>query len=192
MTIDNEVFMKRMEAVDYKIRGYARFFSYKSQILEEDDLYQQGLLKLYERFCIEPGFIDNTDSYIWCYAAWMMKNYLFHEFNLYVKHVTDLEPEKCDTPFLRSYIPHPEPEAVRSEVRSIAEQMPHPYRTIFDAIVQGYEPEEIAEKLGISKSALKWRKHTMLEKLGKAYHVPAVERVKIIREMYEYPSVKGA
>ncbi len=79
MQANNEEFMQRMNAVDSKTRAYARFFDFKAQILEPEYLYQQAMLKLYERFCIEPDFLNNTNSYIWCYAAWMMKNYLNHE-----------------------------------------------------------------------------------------------------------------
>ena len=157
MQANNERFMQRMNAVDSKIRAYARFFAFKAPFLEAEDLYQEAMLKLYERFCIELAFLNNTNSYIWCYAAWMMKNALTKENNLYVKRVVGLENENGDVQhcYVTGHIPRPEVEAIRSEVRGIANQMPEQYRTIFDATVQGYELDEIGDMLHITKSALK-------------------------------------
>lgn len=178
----NTQFTERMKRVDFKIRGYARFFAFIAPHVEEDDLYQEAMLKLYERYCQEPTFLENNDSYIWCYASWMMKNYLNHERNMYVKHVADLEPEYCDVPYLQAYFPRPEPEAVRSEVRDIASQMPEQYRAIYAGIVEGYAMPEIADMLGLGKYALAQRKHNMVEALGKAWRSPQKEREHIIRE----------
>jgi RNA polymerase sigma factor (sigma-70 family) len=186
---NNQEFMERMNAVDSKIRAYARFFAFKAQFLEEDDLYQEAMLKLYERFCIEPDFLDNTNSYIWCYAAWMMKNALNHEKNMYVKHVVDLlETDKGDIQ-LAGHYPRPEREAIRSEVRDIAKQMPEPYQTIYNATIQGYEPQELADMFSISSGALNWRKRNMIEILKQAWHTPIRDRENIIRRMDDWPSV---
>jgi len=180
----NTQFTDRMKRVDFKIRGYARFFAFIAPHVEEDDLYQEAMLKLYERYCQEPTFLENNDSYLWCYASWMMKNYLNHERNMYVKHVTDLEPEYCVVPYLQAYFPRPEPEAVRSEVREIASQMPYEYRTIYDGIVQGYEMWEIGDKLHLRKDALSHRKRKMIDTISKAWRVPQSERKLVLREMY--------
>jgi len=191
MKVNNEQFMERMNAVDSKIRAYARFFSFKAQILEEDDLYQEAMLKLYERYCVEPEFLDNTNSYIWCYAAWMMKNALNHENNLYAKRVVGLETEKGDIQrsYPKGHYPSPEGEVVRTQVREIACQMPEQYRTIFNAIIQGFEPDEIAEMLGITKWKLKWRKAVMIDTMNQAWRTPNRDRESIIRRMDKWPSV---
>jgi RNA polymerase sigma factor (sigma-70 family) len=189
MSVDNELFMQRISEVDYKIRAYARFFSFKSQILEEDDLYQEAMLKLLERYHAEPDFLNSTNSYIYVYAAWMMKNALNHEKNLYVKHIVDLaETEKGDIQ-LSGHYPRPEDEAIRSEVHSIANQMPIPYQTIYHGTIQGFEPQELACMFGISSGALKWRKRNMVGILKQAWHTPKCDRESIIRRMDEWPSV---
>jgi DNA-directed RNA polymerase specialized sigma24 family protein len=186
---NNQEFMERMKAVDHKIRAYARFFAFKAQFLEEDDLYQEAMLKLYERFCLEPDFINNNNSYIWCYAAWMMKNALTHEKNMYVKHIVDLaETEKGDIQ-LSGHYPSPEGEAIRSEVHSIANQMPMQYQTIYNGTIQGFEPQELACVFGISSSALNCRKRNMIEILTQAWHTPIKDRQEIIRRMNLWPSV---
>ena len=150
------------------------------------------MLKLYERFSVEPEFLNNNNSYIWCYAAWMMKNALNHENNMYVKHITDLEPEYCEIPYLTGYFPRPEPEAVRSEVRDMACQMPEQYQTLYAGIVQGYEMQEIGQMLGIGKFAITRRKHIMVETLGKAWRASHDERKQLIQEMAGYRHTEPA
>jgi hypothetical protein len=95
---NNQEFMERMNAVDSKIRAYARFFAFKAQFLDEDDLYQEAMLKSLEHSHAEPGFLNNINSNISMEAAWMLQNAILHERNLYVKQIVDLaENEKGDT-----------------------------------------------------------------------------------------------
>jgi RNA polymerase sigma factor (sigma-70 family) len=188
----NQQFMDRMNVVDHKIRAYARFFAFKAQFLEEDDLYQEAYLKLLERYHAEPDFLNSTDSYIYVYAAWMMKNLLNHENNMYVKHIVDIpETDKGDQQYSypKGDYPPPESEAIRAEVHGIACQMPAVYRIIYDATVQGYEPEEIADLLGISKCRLNWRKSAMIDILNHAWSTPLKDREHVIRRMDKWPSV---
>ena len=194
MKTNNDLFMERMEEVDGKIRAYSLFFALRAPYTEEDDLYQEAMLKLYERFSKEPEFLNSTNSYIYIYAAWMMKNYLNRERNMYVKRVVDLDTKDDEVQhrYLTGHYPRPESEAVRSEVRSIAEKMPNQYRTIFDATVQGYELQEIADYLGITKSTIKWRKRCMIRRLRKAWRTPISARENVIQKMHDLPSLKRA
>jgi hypothetical protein len=73
METNNEQFMDRIKEVESKIRAYARFFAFKSTLLDEDDLYQTAMLKLLERYYVDPGFLNSNNSYIACFASWMMK-----------------------------------------------------------------------------------------------------------------------
>jgi len=191
MTPNNDLFVKCLDRVEPKIRRYARFFAFIAPHMEEDDLYQEAMLKLYERYQNEPEFMDKNDSYITCYSAWMMKNYLNHERNMYVKRVTDLETEQAEDQFTypSGHFPRPEREAIRSEVHAIAEKMPDQYQVIFNATCEGYEEKEVAEMLGISKGALHFRKQSMVKTLKEAWRTPVREREEIIRCMYERRSV---
>jgi RNA polymerase sigma factor (sigma-70 family) len=191
MTPNNDLFVECLDRVEHKIRAYARFFAFIAPHVEEDDLFQEAMLKLLERYHAEPEFLSHNDSYISCYAAWMMKNYLNRERNMYVKRVADLENDKGEVLYTypSSHFPRPESEAVRSEVHTIAEQMPEQYQVIYKATLQGYDEQEVADMLGISKCALHWRKHTMMETLKKAWRTPVGEREYIIHCMYEWPSV---
>ena len=73
MSVDNNKFMERIQQIDDKLRSYSRYFAYKAGFLEPDDLYQEALLKLYQRYTSEPDFFSYTNSYLWCYGVWMMK-----------------------------------------------------------------------------------------------------------------------
>jgi RNA polymerase sigma factor (sigma-70 family) len=187
----NDLFIERLERVNSKIKAYARFFAFIAPHVEEDDLYQEAMLKLYERYHNEPEFLDNNDSYITCYSAWMMKNYLNHERNMYVKHVTDLETEKGEERFTlpSGHFPKPESHAIRSEVHAIAEGMPNQYRVIFDATAQGFNEQEVADMLGLTKTALHWRKQHMVRTLKEAWRTVAAEREQVILRMHDWPSV---
>ena len=189
----NDLFIERLERINSKIKAYAHYFSSFDPIVDEDDLFQEVMVKLLERYHNEPEFLDNNDSYITCYAAWMMKNYVNHERNMYVKHVTDLETEEGEERFTlpSGHFPKPESQAVRSEVHAIAEGMPNQYRVIFDAITQGYGEQEVADILGISKGALHFRKHNMVETLKEAWRTPIGEREQVIRRMFEWPWAYG-
>ena len=192
MKTNNDLFMERMEEVDGKIRAYSLFFALRAPYTEEDDLYQEAMLKLYERFSKEPEFLNSTNSYIYIYAAWMMKNYLNRERNMYVKRVVDLDTKDDEVQhrYLTGHYPRPESEAVRSEVRSIAEKMPNHYKIIYNGTVQGYKLQEIADFLNIPKTTLKWRKRVMLGRLQKAWRTPISTRANVMREMHELTSMK--
>ena len=77
--------MEYMNALDNKIRAYARFIGFNPQYLEAKDKYLEAMLQLYEHCFIEPDFLNNVDSYNWCYAASMMKNDFNHKNNMYAK-----------------------------------------------------------------------------------------------------------
>ena len=185
MTTKQDLFMERMKEIDSKIRAYARFFAFKAQnILEADDLVQTAYLSLFERFTKEPEFIGQNNSYISCYAAWMMKNALNHESALYSRRVTDLNPEFSEVPYLQASLPRPEPEAVRSEVRDIASQLPEEYQAVYTRLVEGYDLEEIGDVLGISKFKASRVKQEMIHAISLAYQLPRDRRQLMIRELY--------
>ena len=183
MQTDNERFMERISAVESKIRAYARFFAFRATFLDEDDLFQIAMLELLERYHKDPQFLSQNNSYIWCYASWMMKNALNHERALYANKIVDLEPEMCDTPLPIGYFPRPESETIKSEVRDLVREMPEQYRTIYDSLIEGFDSQEIGEMLGIGKWAYERRKKILIDKLGKAWRAPKSEREHIIREM---------
>ena len=189
MSVDNDKFMERIKQIDGKLRSYSRLLAYRSGFMEADDLYQEALLKLYERYVSEPDFFSNNNSYLWCYGIWMMKNAVNHERYIWINKVTNLETERGERPRLTNHFPNPENEVIREEVRDIARQMPKQCQIIFNGTIQGYEPQELAYIFGISSGALKWRKRNMIGILKQAWHTPIKDRERIIRQMDRWPSV---
>jgi DNA-directed RNA polymerase specialized sigma24 family protein len=142
------------------------------------------MLKLYERYNADPSLLEQNNSYLACFASWMMKNALNHESALYAKRVTDLNPEFCEVPYLQAFFPRPEPEAVRSEVRDIAGQLPEEHQAVYTRLVEGYDLEEIGEALGISKFKASRVKQEMIHAISLAYQLPRDRRQLMIRELY--------
>jgi RNA polymerase sigma factor (sigma-70 family) len=183
MSVNNEMFVERIQQIDGKLRSYSRYFAFLAGFLEADDLYQEALLKLYERYVSEPDFLSNNNSYLWCFGVWMMKNAVNHERYVWVNKISEIEGEDGERPRLTNHFPRPENVAIRDEVRAIASEMPEHYQSLYRAIAEGYQMQEIAPMFGVSKWTLTQRKRTMVDRLGKAWRVPPNEREQFIRDM---------
>ena len=168
-------FMQTLERIDRKLRFYAQHLSWVSKIVEADDLFQEGTLKLLERSRIEPEFLDQNDSYVLCYAVWMMKNYTNHLRSLFYKKVADqddLDHENPEFHYRVNHAPSPEKETMRLEIHQLAEGMPTMYQTLFREICDGFSPEEITQESHISRGTYFWRRERMISVLKKAYVAP--------------------
>jgi hypothetical protein len=181
--IDCDKFMARFASIEARVKADARFFAFVEPRVTEDDLLQQSLLKLLEQCNVKPEFLEQNDSYLRCFCSWAMKNFLTRETNLYHRRISDQNGEECEFQF-SGHIPRAESELVRSEIRDLVNEMPIEYRTIYTAIAQGYEPEEIADMLGIGIYTIARRKSHLIRMARWAYEVPKNKREHIIREMY--------
>lgn len=191
--MNEQPFMEMLERVSPKIHRFAGYLASKSDHLTPGDCYQEAVLKMWERYLDEPDFLSHSDTYFTTFTAWAMKNLVNRERNMWSKRIACLETEDGEQySHLTGHYPRPEREAVRSEVRSIAEKMPNQYKIIYNGTVQGYKLQEIADFLNIPKTTLKWRKRVMLGRLQKAWRTPIGARGNVIREMHELPSVKRA
>jgi len=182
----DNLFMETLERINSKLKFYCQHLSWCSKIVEEDDCYQEAVLKMLERSRIDPEYLNQNDSYITWYGIWMVKNYINHQRNLFYKKITeedDLDLGEPDFHLRVNHAPKPENETVKLEVHLLAEGMPDGYKCIFENIVEGYSSEEIMKKMKIGGRTLRKRKETMVKVLGEAYHAPLNQKEEIIKNM---------
>jgi RNA polymerase sigma factor (sigma-70 family) len=180
---DHDKFMERMEQIHNKLASYSRYFAIQAGFVEADDLYQEAMLKLWERYCKEPDFLANNNSYLTWFGLWMMRNLTNHVRYTWVNKVTDLETERGERPRLTNRFPRPENEAIREEVRDIARQMPSFYQGLYNAFAEGYQTKEIAARYKVSKWTINSRRNKMIQTLSNAWRVPPNEREQFIRDL---------
>jgi RNA polymerase sigma factor (sigma-70 family) len=182
---DHDKFMERIDQIYDKLYSYSRYFANEAGFVEADDLLQESLLKLWERYCKEPDLLTNNNSYITWFGLWMMRNLTNHVRYTWVNKIADLETEKGDIQrsYPKGHYPSPEGEAIREEVRDIARQMPSFYQGLYNAFAEGYETKEIAARYKVSKWTINSRRNKMIQTLSEAWRVPPNERNQFIQDM---------
>jgi RNA polymerase sigma factor (sigma-70 family) len=182
----DDKFMEILERIDPKLKFYARHLSWTSKTEEADDLYQQMLLKLLERSRIDPEFLNQNSSYILCYATWMAKNFIKHEKSLYYRKITEDDSLEFVDPEFQLHLNHPrkpETEAENQEIHDLAGSMPYSYRNLFKQIVAGFQWQEIAQKMRITRDSFFWKRERMIKTLHYAWSSPWGRKNEIVQSL---------
>jgi DNA-directed RNA polymerase specialized sigma24 family protein len=145
-----------LEGLEDRIKGAACNVA-QSWGADADDVEQEMVLAILERYEEEPEFLQQTDAYVVNYGAWKARDVLKHEACQFNREVEDSPVEDDDGITLLDLADQQDPWAeisVSLAVREAIENLDDTNRQIALGLAAGYAVPEIADEIGMTRQAV--------------------------------------